>query len=58
MSAEPIQATSLTSSENAMTELDRARWAIYHKHWILAQVYTNHALQWIKQAQREHEEEP
>ena len=46
-----------TSPELAISELERARWAIERKDWLLARVYSNQALQWIKTSQREQEQE-
>ena len=42
----------------AQEELERAKWALERHQWILAQVYANHAVQWIKAAQRNEETEP
>lgn len=40
------------SAELAFAELERSRWALERKEWILAQVYANQAIQWIKSAER------
>lgn len=55
-----LPATGSESARNvdlAVAELERARWALERKDWILARVYANHAIEWIRAAQRSDETE-
>ena len=44
--------------ELAIAELERSKFSLERKDWILAQVYANSAVAWIKAAQRSDETEP